>query len=71
MQERRIVTKHIYDRPDDSHTIDGALAAEGYEQLRAVLRAGNPEDVQAQVMASGLRGRGGATSTVMARAASW
>ena len=27
MEERRVVTKHLYERPDDSWTSDGALAA--------------------------------------------
>jgi NADH-quinone oxidoreductase subunit F len=60
MEERRIVTKHLYERPDDSWTIDGALAAGCYDALKVVLSAGNPADVQEQVATSGLRGRGGA-----------
>ncbi|MDZ4828022.1 MAG: NADH-quinone oxidoreductase subunit NuoF [Actinomycetota bacterium] len=60
LSERRIVSQRLYDRPNDSWTIDGALAAGAYESLRTVLAAGNPADVQAQVAASGLRGRGGA-----------
>jgi NADH-quinone oxidoreductase subunit F len=59
-QERRIVTKRLHERPDDSWTIDGALASGAYESLRAVLAKGDPADVQEQVKVSGLRGRGGA-----------
>ena len=59
-EERRIVTKRLRDRPDDSWTIDAALATGGYETLRAVLAKGDPADVQEQVKVSGLRGRGGA-----------
>src|ERR1044071_7321587 len=58
--ERRIVTQRLHDRPDDSWTIDGALASGAYEVLRATLAKGDAADVQEQVKASGLRGRGGA-----------
>ncbi len=60
MEETRIVTKRIHDRPNDSWTLDGALASGAYDVWRAVLAAGDPDDVAAQVSASGLRGRGGA-----------
>jgi NADH-quinone oxidoreductase subunit F len=59
-EERRIVTKRLYERPDDSWTIDGALASGAYEVLRSTLAKGDAADVQEQVKASGLRGRGGA-----------
>jgi len=59
-EELRIVTKRLRDRPDDSWTIDGALASGAYEVWKQVLRDGNPAGVQEQVLASGLRGRGGA-----------
>jgi NADH-quinone oxidoreductase subunit F len=59
-EERRIITKRLHERPDDSWTIDGALASGAYEVLRAVLAKGDPADVQEQVKLSGLRGRGGA-----------
>jgi len=59
-EERRIVTRRLHDRPNDSWTIDGALATGAYEALRAVLQKGDPADVQEQVKLSGLRGRGGA-----------
>ena len=45
-EERRIVTRRLHDRPDDSWTIDGALASGAYEQLRAVLAKGDPADIQ-------------------------
>jgi NADH-quinone oxidoreductase subunit F len=60
MEERRIVTQRLHDRPDDSWTIDAALATGAYDTLRAVLAKGDPADVQEQVKLSGLRGRGGA-----------
>jgi len=59
-QETRLVTRRLRDRPSDSWTIDGAVASGAYEALRAVLTANDPADVQEQVKASGLRGRGGA-----------
>jgi NADH-quinone oxidoreductase subunit F len=58
--ETRIITKRLHDRPDDSWTIDAALAAGAYEGLRKALTM-TPEAIgQEQVKASGLRGRGGA-----------
>src|SRR5207342_1619316 len=60
IEETRIVTKRLHDRPDDSWTIDGAVASGAYEALRAVLAKGDAADVQEQVKLSGLRGRGGA-----------
>jgi NADH-quinone oxidoreductase subunit F len=59
-QETRIITKRLHDRPDDSWTIDGALASDGYAALREVLADGDPAAIQQQVSTSGLRGRGGA-----------
>jgi len=58
--ETRIITQRLHDRPDDSWTIEGALASGAYESLRAVLAKGDGPDVQEQVKLSGLRGRGGA-----------
>jgi NADH-quinone oxidoreductase subunit F len=59
-EETRILTRRIHDRPDDSWTIDGALASGAYDVALKVLAAGNRADVQEQVKLSGLRGRGGA-----------
>ncbi|MCU1429474.1 MAG: dehydrogenase subunit [Actinomycetia bacterium] len=58
--ETRIVTRRLHERPDDSWTIDGALASGAYDSLRQVLAQGDPSAVQAEATASGLRGRGGA-----------
>ncbi len=60
MPETRIITTRLHDRPDDSWTIDAALATGAYEVLKDVLRAGDAANVQEQVKLSGLRGRGGA-----------
>jgi NADH-quinone oxidoreductase subunit F len=60
MQETRIVTRRLHERPDDSWTIDAALATGAYQSLEQALAHGDPAAVQAQVTASGLRGRGGA-----------
>ena len=59
-EETRIVTKRLHERPDDSWTIDGALASGCYDVLRDVLAQGDPTAIQEQVKKSGLRGRGGA-----------
>jgi NADH-quinone oxidoreductase subunit F len=58
--ETRIITRRLHDRPDDSWTIDAALATRGYEGLRKALTMTGEEIGQEQVKASGLRGRGGA-----------
>jgi NADH-quinone oxidoreductase subunit F len=60
MEETRIVTRRLHERPNDSWTIEGALALGSYEIFSEVLRAGDAAKVQAEVAASGLRGRGGA-----------
>jgi NADH-quinone oxidoreductase subunit F len=60
MEERRIISQRLRERPQDSWTIAGALAGGAYEVLRDVLRKGDPDDIQEQVRVSGLRGRGGA-----------
>jgi NADH-quinone oxidoreductase subunit F len=60
MQETRIITKRLHERPDDSWTIDAALETGCYEVLRDVLQRAATEDIQQQVTVSGLRGRGGA-----------
>jgi NADH-quinone oxidoreductase subunit F len=59
-QETRILTERLHQRPDDSWTIDAALATGAYNVWRDVLARGDAEAVQAQLKPSGLRGRGGA-----------
>ncbi len=59
MGQKRILTKRLHGRPDDSWTIEAALATDGYESFRKVLEK-EPEKVRAEVEKSGLRGRGGA-----------
>ena len=58
-RETRIVTKFLRERPDDSWTIDAALANGAYATLDTLFDKA-PEDIVKQVKASGLRGRGGA-----------
>src|SRR6476646_9395066 len=58
-QETRIITKFLRERPDDSFTIDAALANGAYEGLKKALGM-TPEDIITEVQTSGLRGRGGA-----------
>ena len=58
--ETRLVTARLHARPEDSWTIDGALASGAYESLKQALTM-SPEAIgQEEVKASGLRGRGGA-----------
>jgi NADH-quinone oxidoreductase subunit F len=58
--ETRIITRRLHDRPDDSWTIDAALATGCYDGLRKALTMTGEQIGQEQVKASGLRGRGGA-----------
>ena len=58
--ETRLVTERLHARPEDSWTIDGALASGVYASLKQALTM-TPEAIgQEEVKASGLRGRGGA-----------
>ena len=58
--ETRLVTARLRERPEDSWTMDGAVASGGYESLKQALGMA-PESIgKEQVAASGLRGRGGA-----------
>jgi NADH-quinone oxidoreductase subunit F len=59
VEETRIITKFLQERPDDSWTIDAALGNGAYDGLRKALGM-TPEDIVAEVTTSGLRGRGGA-----------
>ena len=59
-RETRIITKRLHDRPDDSWTLDAAVATGGYDGLRKALTMTGEAIGQEQVKASGLRGRGGA-----------
>jgi NADH-quinone oxidoreductase subunit F len=58
--ETRILTERLHQRPDDSWTIDAALATGAYSVLRDVLARGDTAAVQEQVKLSAIRGRGGA-----------
>ncbi|HVJ97256.1 MAG TPA: NADH-quinone oxidoreductase subunit NuoF [Acidimicrobiia bacterium] len=58
--ETRIITRRLHERPDDSWTIDGAVADGAYNVFRDVLQANDVPNGQEQVKLSGLRGRGGA-----------
>jgi NADH-quinone oxidoreductase subunit F len=57
--ETRIITKFLRDHPDDSYTIDAALANGAYGAIDLAF-AKAPEELVQLVMDSGLRGRGGA-----------
>lgn len=57
-REKRIIFKNI-DRPGYTPGIDSYFADGGYEELRKAFTM-KPQDIVAEVKASGLRGRGGA-----------
>jgi phosphatidylserine decarboxylase len=59
VQETPVVTKFLRERPDDSWTVDAALAAGAYGTLDAAF-AMTPEELITLVQESGLRGKGGA-----------
>jgi len=55
-----VLTRRMLDRPHDSWTLDAYHEMEGYQGLYRAVREMTPEQVHAEVKASGLRGRGGA-----------
>ena len=57
--ETRMTTKFLRERPDDSFTIDAALANGVYQMLEPAF-AKTPEEIVQMVVDSGLRGKGGA-----------
>ena len=59
VSETRVVTKFLRDHPEDSWTMDAALANGTYSTLDTLFDRA-PEDIVQLVMDSGLRGRGGA-----------
>ena len=58
LEEQRLIFKHI-DAPGYTRDIDCYLKHGGYEQLKKAVTM-KPEDICAEVTASGVRGRGGA-----------
>jgi NADH-quinone oxidoreductase subunit F len=58
-RETRIITKFLRDHPDDSWTIDAAMANGTYSALDTLFDRA-PDDIVKIVTDSGLRGRGGA-----------
>jgi NADH-quinone oxidoreductase subunit F len=59
VQETPVVTKFLRERPDDSWTVDAAVANGAYGTLDAAF-AMTPEELITLVQESGLRGKGGA-----------
>ncbi len=59
VQETRVITKFLRERPNDSWTLDAALANGAYSTLDRLFDMA-PEDIVKIVTDSGLRGRGGA-----------
>jgi NADH-quinone oxidoreductase subunit F len=59
VQETPVVTKFLREHPDDSWTVDAALANGAYDTLDAAF-AMTPEELITLVQESGLRGKGGA-----------
>jgi NADH-quinone oxidoreductase subunit F len=57
----RILTARMEAHPQDSQTLSRYLRSGGYEALRKALTEMTPDDVAAEVDASNLRGRGGAS----------
>jgi NADH-quinone oxidoreductase subunit F len=59
-EEVRVVMKRLRDHPEDSWKLERVLDSGGYDGARKAVLEMSPEDVGAEVTASGLRGRGGA-----------
>jgi NADH-quinone oxidoreductase subunit F len=59
MPEHRLITARLRDHPDDSWTYARYAATGGYQALRKALTM-EPQAIQDEVKASGIRGRGGA-----------
>ncbi len=57
----KILTARMDEYPEDSHTLARYVDTGGYESLRKALTEMSPADVNAEVDASNLRGRGGAS----------
>ena len=57
----KILTARMDEFPEDSHTLDRYVQTGGYETLAKALEEMSPEAVTAEVNASNLRGRGGAS----------
>ena len=57
----RILTARMEAHPQDSQTLSRYLRTGGYKALRKALTEMTPEEVAAEVDASNLRGRGGAS----------
>ena len=60
MKEKRLLTKHMYESPEDSHTIKSYIKNGGYNTLKSVLKDLDPQKVLDEVKESNIRGRGGA-----------
>jgi len=57
----KILTARMDEHPSDSHTLARYLGTGGYSILQTALAELSPDDVTAEVLASNLRGRGGAS----------
>ena len=57
----KILTARMEEHPSDSNTLARYLDTSGYETLRKALSEMTPQDVADEVMASNIRGRGGAS----------
>ncbi|HEY1740954.1 MAG TPA: NADP oxidoreductase, partial [Acidimicrobiia bacterium] len=60
VRETRIISRRVREFPNDSYTLDRALADGAYETWREVLRRADVQWIHDEVKTSGLRGRGGA-----------
>ncbi len=60
VRETRLVSRRLREFPDDSYTVERALADGAYDTWREVLRRADVQWIHDEVKTSGLRGRGGA-----------
>ena len=60
MKETLLLTKHMRENPEDSHSLKSYEKNGGYESVKKVLKSGTPEEVLQEIKDSNIRGRGGA-----------
>ena len=60
MKETLLLTKHMRENPEDSHSLKSYEKNGGYKSVKKVLKSGTPEEVLQEIKDSNIRGRGGA-----------
>ena len=56
MKETLLLTKHMRENPEDSHSLKSYEKNGGYESVKKVLKSGTPEEVLQEIKDSNIRG---------------